>query len=127
MMNRVSPPYFPHSWAVAWGQDQYGVWEEFQFQDVVQRMRWIMPGTFKMGPTRSEVGNFDEVPSDWQPLDGEEDDPQHSVTLTQGFWLADTTCTQELWQAVMGENPSRIHDAKGQPVDSGSWGKCPEL
>jgi formylglycine-generating enzyme required for sulfatase activity len=30
------------------------------------------------------------------------DEVQHEVTLTQGFWLADTACTQALWQAVIG-------------------------
>jgi hypothetical protein len=26
--------------------------------------------------------------------------------LTQGFWMADTACTQNLWMVVMGDNPS---------------------
>lgn len=25
---------------------------------------------------------------------------QHEVTLTRGFWLADTACTQALWQVA---------------------------
>jgi sulfatase modifying factor 1 len=28
---------------------------------------------------------------------------QHEVTLSHGFWLADTACTQALWQAVTGQ------------------------
>src|SRR6185503_13178891 len=49
--------------------------------------------------------------------------PQHEVELSHGLWLFDTPCTQALWQAVMGRNPSRF---KGQnrPVESVSWEDC---
>jgi sulfatase modifying factor 1 len=33
------------------------------------------------------------------------DETLHEVILTKGFWLAETACMQELWAAVMGENP----------------------
>lgn len=48
---------------------------------------------------------------------------QHEVILTEGFWLADTACTQKLWQAVMGDNPSHF---KGplMPVENISWEDC---
>jgi formylglycine-generating enzyme required for sulfatase activity len=38
----------------------------------------------------------------------EDEGPQHEVTLESGFWLFDTPCTQALWEAVMGGNPSRF-------------------
>jgi formylglycine-generating enzyme required for sulfatase activity len=40
--------------------------------------------------------------------------------LTQGFWLAETTVTQALWQAVKSDNPSHF---KGDnlPVEQVSW------
>lgn len=47
---------------------------------------------------------------EWQRIDNE---IQHEVTLTAGFWLADTACRQELWNAVMKENPSRF---SGDPL-----------
>jgi GNAT superfamily N-acetyltransferase len=51
--------------------------------------------------------------------------PQHEVTLTQSFWLAGSACTQALWQAVMGDNPSQFragHDGGAQhPVEMVSW------
>lgn len=125
--NSVSPPYFPHSWAVAWGQDQYGVWEEFAYKGVVQRMRWIMPGTFLMGPSANELAQFDEQPADKHPLDYNSNSTQHAVTLTQGFWLADTACMQELWLAVMGENPSRFTDDSDLPVEGVSWDACQQF
>lgn len=46
---------------------------------------------------------------------------QHPVTLTQGFWLTDTACTQALWQAVMNDNPSHFTGDPGLPVESVSW------
>ena len=47
----------------------------------------------------------------------------HEVTLTRGFWLADTACTQALWQAVMKDNPSKF---KGEelPVERIPWKDC---
>jgi formylglycine-generating enzyme required for sulfatase activity len=71
------------------------------------RLRYIPPGTFLMG-SPDGVGVDDEH-------------PQHPVTITQGYWLAETPCTQALWHAVMGSNSS--HFAKGPdaprlPVES---------
>ena len=40
-----------------------------------------------------------------------------------GFWMADTPCTQGLWEAVMGENPSRFK-GPDRPVEKVSWGDC---
>jgi formylglycine-generating enzyme required for sulfatase activity len=94
-------------WAYGFGVDKYGIYAEFNVRSAVQRMRWIMPGEFMMGSPQSEPERFD----------GEQ---QHEVILTRGFWLADTACTQALWQAVMSNNPS---DFKGEdhPVDSVNW------
>jgi formylglycine-generating enzyme required for sulfatase activity len=47
--------------------------------------------------------------------------PRHRVTFSQGFWLADTACTQALWRAVMGANPSHFNDDLRCPVESVSW------
>jgi formylglycine-generating enzyme required for sulfatase activity len=46
--------------------------------------------------------------------------PQHEVRISQGFWLFDTPCTQELWKAVMGNNPSRFQ-SPDRPVEQVSW------
>jgi formylglycine-generating enzyme required for sulfatase activity len=104
---------FAPPWAWGWGEDRYGVFAEIQIGEVVQRMRWILPGTFRMGSPESEAGRFD-----WEG-------PRHRVQLTEGFWLADTPCTQELWEEVMGEgeNPSRFRSPK-RPVERVSWEDC---
>jgi formylglycine-generating enzyme required for sulfatase activity len=106
---------WPPEWAGAWGEDEYGPFAELHFGKVVQRMRWIAPGTFLMGSPEDEAERGgDEI--------------QHEVQLSEGYWLADTTCTQELWMAVMGENPSSFQErAEGEtsrPVEQVSWEDC---
>ncbi len=117
------PPRFPPPFARAWGDDAHGLWAEFSVvtpnQDksseleggvrVVQRLRWIEPGTFLMGSPPREQGRQ------------EREGPQHPVTLNRGYWLADTACTQGLWQAVMGENPSHFKGDAELPVEQVSW------
>jgi formylglycine-generating enzyme required for sulfatase activity len=55
-------------------------------------MKWIPAGTFLMGSASSESGRYDN-------------EAQHSVTLTKGYWLMEHEVTQGEWQAVMGSNP----------------------
>ena len=86
----------PPDWASGWGQDRFGVYVAFRIGAATQRMRWIPPGRFWMGSREDEAGRFN-----WEG-------PRHEVTLTEGFWLFDTPCTQALWEAVMGENPSKF-------------------
>ncbi|MCP5024373.1 MAG: formylglycine-generating enzyme family protein, partial [bacterium] len=92
-------------WADAMGRDRFGLWVEVIFKGVTQRMRWIPPGRFLMGAAKDEP----EADADAKP--------QHWVTLTQGYWLADTPCTQELWHAVMNEDPSHFKGT-ALPVES---------
>jgi|GEM_PF-1257214 len=90
------------------GEDQYGRWAMVRVAEVEQRMRWIGPGTFSMGSPASEPGRFDD------------EGPQHEVTLTAGYWLSETPCTQALWIAVMGDNPSRFPSPE-RPVEHLAW------
>jgi formylglycine-generating enzyme required for sulfatase activity len=96
------------AWATAAGSDGYGMWASFRVGEVEQRMRWIEPGTFMMGSPSDEPG--------WLDREG----PQHEVTLTQGYWMAETPCTQALWEAVMGANPSGFK-SPARPVEGVSW------
>ena len=68
----------------------------------------MVPGRFWMGSPAEEAGRYDD------------EGPRHEVTLTEGFWLADTPCTQALWQEVMGSNPSKFRSAQ-RPVETVSW------
>jgi len=96
----LTPPRFPETWADGYGEDDYGYWMSFAVNGVRQVMRFIEPGIFRMGEA-----------------------PGHTVELTQGFWLGETTCTQELWREVMGENPSRFR-GENLPVENVSWNDC---
>ncbi|WP_415717737.1 formylglycine-generating enzyme family protein [Maridesulfovibrio sp.] len=112
--NCALPAPFPPLWAIAWGQDQYGLWADLQIKDVNQRIRWIRPGVFMMGSPEDEP-------------EREDNEIQHEVTLTKGYWLADTACTQELWEKVMGDNPSHFKGDAQLPVENVSWDDCQEF
>ena len=53
-----------------------------------------------------------------------EEQPSHDVTLTKDYYLGKTEVTQELWEAVMGSNPSAIKEGKNLPVVNVSWDDC---
>ncbi len=101
------PESFPDRWASEWGEDEHGLWMAFHFQKLRHVLRWIEPDTFMMGSPEDESERDD-------------DETQHQVTLTEGFWLGATTVTQELWEAVTGENPSEFKGAQ-RPVEQVSW------
>src|SRR5271165_6779329 len=98
------------TWASAAGRDEFGLFADFSAlgADIEQRLRWIPPGRFLMGSSDDEAGRW------------EDEGLRHEVTVTEGFWLFDTPCTQALWQAVMGENPSRFVSPT-RPVEQVSW------
>lgn len=100
--------HFPPSWASDWGEDEIGVYADFRIGTERQRCRWIPPGRFLMGSPEDEPERFD-------------DEVQHSVVLSRGYWLADTACTQALWQAVTGQNPSQFKGDAQAPVEQVSW------
>lgn len=95
-------------WASAVGNDEYGRYAEITIDGVRQRFRWIEPGRFVMGSPASEP-------------ERRSDEVQHTVTLSRGFWLADTACSQAFWQAVTGSNPSHFQDDPRNPVENVSW------
>ncbi len=72
--------------------------------------RFCPQGEFTMGSSVLEQGRY-------------EDERQHPVTISRGFWLMETEVTQAQWKAVMGDNPS---DHKGDtlPVEQVSWDAC---
>jgi formylglycine-generating enzyme required for sulfatase activity len=77
------------------------------------KFAWCPPGTFLMGSPPSELGRC-------------EDEQQHQVTLTRGFWLGVTPVTQAQWQAVLGSNPSDFQ-GDDRPVEQVSWDDCQEF
>ncbi len=90
-----APPEFNKSWIVP---------------DLGLEMAWIEPGSFTMGSPASEKNRDD-------------DERQHQVSLTKGFWLGKYEVTQGEWETLMGNNPSRFFKSaeKRAPVEGVSW------
>ena len=104
------------AWATEWGDDDdFGPFAllELPFEKdprktACQRWRYVPPGTFLMGSADNEQGRDND------------EGPRHEVGISQGFWIGDTPCTQDFWESVMGNNPSRFKDGR-RPVESVSW------
>ena len=82
-------------------------------EGVKLEMVLVPAGKFKMGSPESEK-------------DRSKFETQHEVTLTKPFYMGKYEVTQEQWEAVMGNNPSRTKGAK-LPVTDVSWEDCQEF
>ena len=71
------------------------------------KMIAVKGGTFQMG---SDDGFYDQL-------------PVHQVTLSD-YYIGETEVTQELWNAVMGSNPSYFTGNMQRPVEQVSWDDC---
>ena len=78
--------------------------------------RWCPAGTFEMGSPEWPNGE----------LGRGEDEAQHKVTLSKGFWMMETEVTQKQWKTVMGNNPARFQ-GDNNPVECVSWDDCQEF
>jgi formylglycine-generating enzyme required for sulfatase activity len=78
-------------------------------RDLGLDMLWVKPGTFEMGSPPEEE-------------DRRNNETQHTVTLTEGYWLGKYPVTQAQWEKVMGDNPSHFKGAD-RPVETASWDK----
>jgi len=79
----------------------------FTIQDLGLDMLWVKPGTFEMGSPPQEE-------------DRRDNETQHTVTLTEGYWLGKHPVTQSQWEKVMGSNPSHFKGVN-RPVEEVSW------
>jgi formylglycine-generating enzyme required for sulfatase activity len=78
---------------------------------VTMRLKLIPAGPFTMGSPTSESGRGN-------------DETQHSVTISQPFYMGVYEVTQAQWQAVMGSNPSHFTGDLNRPVEQVSWNDC---
>ena len=67
---------------------------------------WVPAGKFRMGSRSAEA---------------RDERPRTRVRISRGFYLGKYEVTQELWQAVMGTNPSEFSECEQCPVESVSW------
>ena len=94
--------------------------ETFTVKGVSFTMIKVKGGSFQMGKLQDVTHEEDEFPI-------------HKVILTD-YYIGKFEVTQELWQAVMGSNPSEFTVNKGyylseitQPVEKVSWDDCQEF
>ncbi len=87
----------------------------FIVKGVTFTMIAVEGGTYTMGAT-SEQGS-----DAW-----DDEKPAHKETVSD-FMIGETPVTQELWQAVMGSNPSSFTGDLQRPVERVSWNDCQEF
>ena len=73
----------------------------------------IPGGRFRMGSPAKEK-------------DRSENEVQHWVRITNAFYIGKYEVTQEVWEKVMGANPSYFKGAKN-PVENVTWDDCQEF
>jgi formylglycine-generating enzyme required for sulfatase activity len=114
---KMPPALLDTTWATAPIMDEFGYYTDFTVAGVTQRLRWIAAGEFIMGSPKLER----LMASQRLPMNFFQSEIQHKVILTEGYWLADSECTQQLWSAVMGTNESKFGDNPQRPVERVSW------
>ncbi len=87
----------------------------FGVNGVVFTMVAVKGGTFIMGATPEQGEDVNE-----------DEKPPHQVTLSD-YHIGQTQVTQQLWQAVMGSNPSGFTGDPQRPVEQVSWKDCQEF
>ena len=110
--------YYYSAYIVVDGKYQYGDIRSFKtpaktytVNGVSFNMISVQGGTFMMGAETSNSNAYGD------------EKPIHTVTLNN-YTIAETEVTQELWQAVMGANPSYYTGDLQLPVEYVSWDDC---
>ena len=80
-------------------------------RDLQNSMVYVEGGTFMMGALPNDKDAY------------RDETPRHQVTLSS-FYISKYEVTQELWQAVMGSNPSYFKGDLQRPVEQVSWNEC---
>ena len=91
----------------------------YEINGVKFNMKEVLGGTFIMGATEEQGNGLNE------------EYPVHQVTLNT-YFIGTTEVTQELWLAVMGNNPSYYNGGiygnnLKRPVERVSWNECIEF
>ena len=100
----------------------------FAINGVSFKMVKVEGGTFWMGANNGYRGLFRSRDTSMQNYDkdaGDNEKPVHQVTLSD-YYIGETEVTQELWEAVMGSNPS-LFKGSTNPVEQVSWDDCKEF
>ena len=120
VVNGLSPntTYYYKTFIVEDGEYKYGDIRSFKtpsktytVKGVSFNMISVQGGTFMMGAETSNSSAYGD------------EKPIHTVTLNN-YTIAETEVTQELWEAVMGSNPSSNTGDVQCPVEKVSWDDC---
>ena len=76
---------------------------------VEMEMIYVAPGSFMMGSPESEEGRFDN-------------ESQHRVTLTKGYWIGKYPVTQSQWKALVSANGVSFEEGEPTPYFSREGG-----
>lgn len=87
----------------------------FSVKGIAFTMRLVKAGSFMMGATSIQE-SYSSIT----------ERPVHKVTLTKDYYIGETLVTQELWKAVMGNNPSRFGGDQ-RPVERVTYVSCREF
>lgn len=80
-------------------------------------MKFVEGGTFNMGAQKIDPEGINYDSEAW-----DREGPVHLVTLSD-YYIAEVEVTQELWETVMGINPSHFLGEQ-RPVEQVNWYSC---
>ncbi len=83
--------------------------EEYRHDQTGMEFALIPGGSFDMGSNESN-----------------NEKPVHKVTLSP-YLISKTEVTQDVWQKIMGNNPSNFKEGDNYPVEYVSWNDCQEF
>ena len=113
IQSRPSPGQIQQSDTISTQKNSSSETTTYTVKGVSFEMVAVKGGTFTMGATSEQ----DSISDDEKPV--------HLVTLSD-YRIGKTEVTQELWQAVMGSNPS-YDKGDNLPVENVSWNDCQEF
>ncbi len=123
---QTSTPQTPTSSGDWFGPHAAGTAKSLTIQGLEYRFHYCPAGSFTMGNPTSE--NYRD-----------DNETQHRVELTNGFWMLETEVTQAMWKSLMGSNPSYFSSSGGGsskvsgmdtsnfPVENVSWTDCQDF
>jgi formylglycine-generating enzyme required for sulfatase activity len=76
---------------------------------------WCPAGSFTMGSPESEAGRK------------ENEGPQHTVTLKQGFWMSKYEVTHGQWKSIAGFHPEALKGSENLPMQMIDWHECQDF
>ena len=101
---------------------------DFDLSDVTQLINYVLFEKWSDVPygVERDTVTVKGIPIVMARVEGGSYERFGGTVSVDGFWIAQTEVTQQLWQAVTGSNPSRNRGAayKQHPVEQVTWNDC---